>query len=53
MPSIFPLEANIMAFKSGISFERATRNAASEEKGRRVAALNAARKSASSSITGV
>ena len=41
MAKIFPLEAKIIAFKIGISFERAISSAASEEKGRIVAARNA------------
>jgi len=46
MAKTFPLEAKIIALKVGISFEMATKNAASDEKGRRVAAPNAAIKRA-------
>ena len=47
---MLPLEAAIMAFVRGISFERASTNAASEEKGRIVAAKKAETKRASSPI---
>ena len=50
MAKIFPLEAAKIAFRTGISFESASINAASEEKGRIVAAKNAVTKRRSSDI---
>lgn len=47
---ILPLEAKIRAFKCGISFEIARTKAASEEKGKIVAAKKAVRKRESSAI---
>lgn len=51
MAKIFPDDATISAVKGGISLLRATTNAASEEKGRMVAARNADTKRASSAIS--
>ncbi len=48
--SMFPIEAASMAFVSGIWFDIATKKAASEEKGRIVAAKKAAKAKESSAI---
>jgi len=48
MAKMFPLEAAIIAFATGIPLCRAITNAASEEKGKIVAARKAETKSANS-----
>ena len=51
MAKIFPADAKKSAVKEGISLLSATTNAASDEKGRMVAARNADTKRASSAIS--
>jgi len=47
---MFPLEADSIAFRNGISVDKAARKATSEEKGKIVAAAKAEKKRASSVI---
>lgn len=50
MARMLPIEADNNAFARGIPFERANKKAASEEKGRIVAAKNAAKAKESSAM---